>query len=90
MVAGSQEAEEFGFLDRDDLVVDMMQGIRGFGEGGEGGDAAEDGAQAAPAFQVHNGISLTKNEILATLADMEAKMNSDQAVRLHSRLELLR
>lgn len=76
--------DEFGFLDPGDLVVDMMAGVRGFGDGGDGGEGGEgadgDAPSPAPAFQLQQGIALSKDEILSQLSDMESKMNSDQAV----------
>lgn len=62
------------------MVVDMLEGVRGFGEGGEDGQGDGDAPEPAPAFQLQPGIALSKEEILSQLGDMESKMNADQAV----------
>lgn len=72
--------DEYGFLDPENLVVDMLDGVHGFGADGEGEDGGDGGGDAAPAFHVQPGLGLTKEEALAQLSQICAKMNVDQKV----------
>ncbi len=67
----SASDEEFDYLDPENLVLDVMEGVGGFGD-----DADVNGQDTN--IQVPNFGS--RQEVLGELADIESKLNKDQQV----------